>query len=62
MGDLNAKWYADWIRLLPASTAEEKMRNLEAADMLEELEAKLVRRDALLAKLGISIREEITDG
>lgn len=35
----DAKWYANWIRLLPASTPDEKMRNLEAADMLEQLEA-----------------------
>lgn len=37
---MDAKWYANWIRLLPASTAEEKIRNLEAADMLEKLEAE----------------------
>lgn len=35
----DAKWYANWIRLLDASTPDEKMRNLEAADMLEQLEA-----------------------
>ena len=35
----DAKWYANWIRILPASTPDEKMRNLEAADMLEQLEA-----------------------
>ena len=38
--NMNAKWYANWIRLLPASTADEKLRNLEAADMLERLESQ----------------------
>lgn len=55
---MDAKWYANWIRLLPASTAEEKMRNLEAADMLEKLEAKLARQDALLAVMGVRVTEE----
>lgn len=35
----DAKWYAYWLRLLPASTPDEKMRIIEAADMLERLEA-----------------------
>lgn len=35
----NAKWYANWIRLLPASTEDEKLRKLEAADMLEMLDS-----------------------
>ena len=38
---MDAKWYAEWVRLLPASTADEKMRNLEAADMLEELDKRV---------------------
>lgn len=54
---MDAKWYANWIRLRPASTAEEKMRNLEAADMLEKLEAKLARQDALLAVMGVRVPE-----
>ena len=37
---MDAKWYANWIRLIPASTPDEKMRNLEAADMLEQFEAR----------------------
>ena len=44
---MDAKWYANWIRLLPASTAEEKMRNLEAAD-----------KHALLAVMGVRVPEE----
>lgn len=55
---MDAKWYANWIRLLPASTADEKMRNLEAADMMEKLEAKIARQDELLNVLGVSIPEE----
>ena len=39
----DAKWYADWVRLLPASSADEKMRNLEAADMLEDLDKRVPR-------------------
>ena len=39
----DAKWYANWIRLLPASTEDEKMRNLEAADLLEELVKQVPR-------------------
>lgn len=38
-----AEWYADWVRLLPASSADEKMRNLEAADMLEDLARRAPR-------------------
>ena len=33
----DAKWYAEWIRMTPAQTPEEKMRNLEAAEMMEHL-------------------------
>lgn len=40
---MDAKWYAGWVRLLPASTVDEKMRNLEAADMLEELDRRVPR-------------------
>ena len=39
----DAKWYASWVMLLPASTADEKMRNLEAADMLVELDKRVPR-------------------
>ena len=37
----NAKWYANWVRMIPAQTAPEKMRNLEAADLIEALAAEL---------------------
>ena len=57
---MDAKWYAQWIRLLPAETAAEKMRNLEAADMMEQLEAD---RDAALAQVPqwISVEDEKPD-
>lgn len=41
----DAKWYVDWIRSTPSSTPAEKLRNLEAAEMMERLEAD---REALL--------------
>ena len=51
----DAKWYASWVRMIPAQTAPEKMRNLEAADLIESLSTKLehVGRecDALLRDL-----------
>lgn len=37
---MDAKWYATWIRQLPAESAEMKLRNLEAADYLEKLDAE----------------------
>lgn len=43
----NAKWYASWVRMLPAESAAEKMRNLETADLIESLAAE---RDALAEK------------
>ena len=39
----DAKWYASWIRLLPASSADEKMINLAAADLMEELDKQVSR-------------------
>lgn len=39
----DAKWYANWVRMLPAESAPEKMRNLEAADLIESLAAELER-------------------
>ena len=50
---MDAKWYANWVRLLPASTADEKMRNLEAADMLEDLEQRVPR--------WISVKERVLE-
>lgn len=40
---MDAKWYANWFRFLPASSADEKMRDLEVADLLEQLEAQVPR-------------------
>ena len=37
----DAKWYSEWVRLLPATTADEKMRNLEAADLILNMAAEL---------------------
>ena len=37
----DAKWYANWVRMIPAESAAEKMRNLEAADLIESLAAEL---------------------
>lgn len=34
---MDAMWYANWIRLLPAESESEKIRNIEAADMLERM-------------------------
>lgn len=36
----NAKWYAEWVRMIPASTPEGKKRNLEAANFIEKLAAE----------------------
>ena len=51
----DAKWYANWVRMLPAESAPEKMRNLEAADLIETLAAELEQvkqeRDGLSIKL-----------
>ena len=49
----DAKWYASWIRLLPASSTDEKMRNLEAADLMEELDKRVHR--------WISVEERLPD-
>ena len=37
----DAKWYANWVRMMPAKSTSEKMRNLEAADLIESLSAEL---------------------
>lgn len=34
------KQHTSWLRMISACTAEEKMRNLEAADLMERLEAQ----------------------
>ena len=51
----DAKWYANWVRMLPAESAPEKMRNLEAADLIESLVAELEQvkreRDAAVEDL-----------
>lgn len=51
----DAKWYASWVRMIPAQTAPEKMRNLEAADLIESLAAELEQvkreRDAAVEDL-----------
>lgn len=51
----DAKWYANWVRMIPAETAPEKMRNLEAADLIESLAAELEQvkreRDAAVEEL-----------
>lgn len=39
----DAKWYASWVRMIPAESAAEKERNLEAADLIESLAAELER-------------------
>lgn len=52
----DAKWYASWVRMIPAETAPEKTRNLEAADLIESLAAELEQvkqeRDGLSIMLG----------
>lgn len=52
----DAKWYANWVRMLPAESAAEKARNLEAADLIESLAAELEQvkqeRDGLNILLG----------
>ena len=52
----DAKWYANWVRMIPAESAAEKMRNLEAADLIESLAAELEQvkqeRDGLNILLG----------
>ena len=37
----DAKWYAGWVRLANAQSAEEKLTNLETADFIENLAAEL---------------------
>lgn len=44
----DAKWYVGWIRSAPASTPAEKFRNLEAAEMMEQL---IAEREQLLKDL-----------
>lgn len=39
----DAKWYAGWVRLANAQSAEEKLTNLETADFIENLAAELER-------------------
>ena len=51
---LDAKWYAGWIRLLPASSAAEKQRNLEAADLMEEIDKRIPH--------WISVEERLPEG
>lgn len=54
----DAKWYANWVRMLPAESAPEKMRNLEAADLIESLAAELEQvkreRDAAVEDIKIA--------
>ena len=37
----DAKWYAGWVRLANAQSADEKLTNLETADFIESLAAEL---------------------
>lgn len=37
----DAKWYACWVRLANAKSAEEKLTNLETAEFIENLAAEL---------------------
>lgn len=51
----DAKWYASWVRMIPAESVPEKMRNLEAADLIESLAAELEQvkreRDAMFEQI-----------
>lgn len=54
----DAKWYASWVRLANAQSAEEKLTNLETAEFIEnlaaELEAVKRERDAAVEMLRTS--------
>ena len=59
---MDAKWYAEWVRLLPASTGAEKTRNLEAADMLKSQAEEIERLKAKLKVAEADIRELLLRG
>lgn len=54
---MDAKWYAEWVRLLPASSGAEKMRNLEAADVLESQAEEIEHLKATLKAAEKDIRK-----
>ena len=51
----DAKWYAGWVRLANAQSADEKLTNLETAEFIENLAAELEtvkrERDALITAI-----------
>lgn len=59
---MDAKWYAEWVRLLPASSGAEKTRNLEAADVLESQAEEIEHLKATLKAAEADIRELLLRG
>ena len=59
---MDAKWYAEWVRLLPASSGAEKTRNLEAADVLKSQAEEIEHLKAALKAAEDDIRELLLHG